>query len=119
MNVYMNRFGEQVETVTTETLLESWPAARGSAGSHELQPLASRADPLAKRDRQRAADRQGMVRWFLKTDGKFGGATSFLRAPGQGLWQSGGATEKDRIAVVEVMVEAPRRTLSGVLCANG
>jgi nicotinamidase-related amidase len=24
MNVYMNRFGEQVETVTTETLLESW-----------------------------------------------------------------------------------------------
>ena len=27
---------------------------------------------------------------------KFGGATSFLRAPGQGLWQSGGATEKDQ-----------------------
>ena len=26
MNVYMNRFGEQVETVTTDTLLESWPA---------------------------------------------------------------------------------------------
>jgi nicotinamidase-related amidase len=24
MDVYMNRFGEQVETVTTETLLESW-----------------------------------------------------------------------------------------------
>ena len=35
----------------------------------------------------------------------FGGATSFLRSPGQGLWQSGDATEKDRIAVVEVMVE--------------
>jgi hypothetical protein len=43
---------------------------------------------------------------FLKelTD-KFGGATSFLRAPGQGLWQSGGGTEKDSIAVVEVMAE--------------
>jgi nicotinamidase-related amidase len=27
MNVYMNRFGEQVETVTTETLLESWQGA--------------------------------------------------------------------------------------------
>ena len=26
MNVYMNRFGEQVETVTTQTLLDSWPA---------------------------------------------------------------------------------------------
>jgi hypothetical protein len=35
----------------------------------------------------------------------FGGATSFLRAPGQGLWQIGGTTEKDGIAVVEVMAE--------------
>jgi hypothetical protein len=25
MNVYMNRFGEQVETVTTQTLIDSWP----------------------------------------------------------------------------------------------
>ena len=43
---------------------------------------------------------------FLKelTD-EFGGATSFLRAPGQGLWQSGGGTENDSIAVVEVMAE--------------
>ena len=24
MNVYMNRFGEQVETVTNQTLLDSW-----------------------------------------------------------------------------------------------
>ena len=42
---------------------------------------------------------------FLKelTD-EFGGATSFLRAPGQRLWLSGGGTEKDRIAV-EVMAE--------------
>ena len=56
---------------------------------------------------------------FLKelTD-KFGGATSFLRAPGQGLWQSGGGTENDSIAVVEVMVERLDQ-LSGGLCANG
>ena len=27
MNVYMNRFGEQVETVSTETLLEYWQGA--------------------------------------------------------------------------------------------
>ena len=26
MHIYMNRFGEQVETVTTQTLLDSWPA---------------------------------------------------------------------------------------------
>ena len=36
---------------------------------------------------------------------KFGGVTSFLRTPGQGLWQRGGTTEKDGIAVVEVMAE--------------
>jgi hypothetical protein len=47
--------------------------------------------------------------WFdgflKKLTEKFGGATSFVRSPGQGLWQSGGATEKDNIAVIEVMVE--------------
>lgn len=43
---------------------------------------------------------------FLKelTD-EFGGVTSFLRAPGQGLWRSGSETERDNIAVVEVMAE--------------
>jgi hypothetical protein len=28
-----------------------------------------------------------------------------VRSPGQGLWESGGATEKDNIAVIEIMVE--------------
>jgi nicotinamidase-related amidase len=28
MNIYLNRFGEQVETVTTATLFEGWPAVR-------------------------------------------------------------------------------------------
>ena len=31
MNVYMNRFGEQVETVTTEMLLGAWEATSGRA----------------------------------------------------------------------------------------
>jgi nicotinamidase-related amidase len=31
MNVYMNRFGEQVECVTTEILLENWTARTGAA----------------------------------------------------------------------------------------
>jgi hypothetical protein len=35
--------------------------------------------------------------------GKFGGPTSFVRAPGKGLWQSGGGVERDNIAVIEVM----------------
>jgi len=34
---------------------------------------------------------------------RFGGATSFVRAPGQGLWRSDGTTERDTIAVLEVM----------------
>ena len=41
---------------------------------------------------------------FLKElTAKFGGATSFVRSPGQGLWRNGGTTERDDIAVVEVM----------------
>jgi hypothetical protein len=31
MNIYMTRFGEQVELVTTETPLESWQGRRPSA----------------------------------------------------------------------------------------
>ena len=46
-------------------------------------------------------------KWFedLLTEltGKFGGATSFMCAPGQGLWRSGGETQRDNIAVIEVM----------------
>jgi hypothetical protein len=34
---------------------------------------------------------------------KFGGVTSFVRAPGQGLWNSGEDVERDNIAVIEVM----------------
>ena len=36
---------------------------------------------------------------------RFGGATSFLRSPGEGLWQNGGEKERDSIAVIEVMAE--------------
>jgi hypothetical protein len=36
---------------------------------------------------------------------KFGGATSFTRSPAEGRWKSGQSTEKDDIAVIEVMAE--------------
>ncbi len=36
---------------------------------------------------------------------EFGGATSFVRAPGEGLWRGDGGTERDNIAVIEVMTE--------------
>jgi len=47
--------------------------------------------------------------WFegllKKLTEKFGGATSFMRSPGQGLWRSGGETERDSIAVIEIMTD--------------
>jgi hypothetical protein len=36
---------------------------------------------------------------------KFGGATSFVRAPGEGLWKGDSGAERDDIAVVEVMTD--------------
>jgi hypothetical protein len=36
---------------------------------------------------------------------KFGGVTSFIRAPAEGRWQSGEKTELDDIAVIEVMTD--------------
>jgi hypothetical protein len=36
---------------------------------------------------------------------RFGGATSYLRAPGEGLWDMGESQERDDIAVVEVMTD--------------
>jgi hypothetical protein len=36
---------------------------------------------------------------------KFGGATSYVRAPGHGLWRNGSDIERDNIAVIEVMAK--------------
>jgi hypothetical protein len=40
---------------------------------------------------------------------KFGGVTSFTRSPAEGRWKSGQSTERDDIAVIEVMVETVER----------
>jgi hypothetical protein len=68
--------------------------------SHLVQILlpkeTGKADPIGK---------DWFDRFLKELTDEFGGATSFLRAPGKGLWQSGGGTEKDSIAVVEVMAE--------------
>ena len=40
---------------------------------------------------------------LVELTAKFGGVTSFVRAPGKGLWQDGGKVEEDSIAVIEVM----------------
>ena len=36
---------------------------------------------------------------------RFGGVTSFTRAPGEGRWKTRGATEREEIVVIEVMAE--------------
>jgi hypothetical protein len=48
MNIYMNRFGKQVETVTTQTLLDSDPEECGSGKRHERGALAPRFDGFSK-----------------------------------------------------------------------
>jgi hypothetical protein len=37
---------------------------------------------------------------------RFGGVTSFIRAPAEGRWSSDGVTELDDITVIEVMTES-------------
>jgi hypothetical protein len=44
----------------------------------------------------------GLLKELTET---FGGATSFIRGPAEGLWQSGGETERDSIAVIEIMAD--------------
>ena len=36
---------------------------------------------------------------------RFGGVTTFRRAPGEGVWREGGEENRDRIVVFEVMAE--------------
>jgi hypothetical protein len=36
---------------------------------------------------------------------RFGGATAFTRTPAEGLWDQGDRIQKDRIVIIEVMVE--------------
>jgi hypothetical protein len=45
-----------------------------------------------------------------KLTNRFGGLTSYSRAPAEGLWDSGSAVRCDDIVVVEIMVESLDRT---------
>jgi len=45
-----------------------------------------------------------------KLTDRFGGLTSYSRAPAEGLWDSGSTVKRDDIVVVEVMVESLDRT---------
>jgi hypothetical protein len=50
--------------------------------------------------------RQGRFEELLRElTERFGGATSFVRLPGKGLWETGGNVATDNIAVIEVMTE--------------
>lgn len=63
-------------------------------------------DPPAETDRAWRESAAVMVRGAAeRSDRKIRRATSFVRAPGEGLWRNGGGTERDTIVVVEVMAE--------------
>ena len=48
----------------------------------------------------------GVFEWLAQElTAKFGGVTSFIRAPAEGRWNTGSHTEHDDIAVIEVMAE--------------
>ena len=73
------------------------------------------------RPRKTGAGERVAQQWFdglLKemTD-RFGGATSFVRSPGEGLWREGSATERDSIAVVEIRRRSFPVTI-GARCAR-
>jgi uncharacterized protein (DUF2267 family) len=52
------------------------------------------------------ADNKGLFEKLTQElTSKFGGVTSFIRAPAEGRWKTGSHTEHDEIAVIEVMTE--------------
>ena len=58
--------------------------------------------PLADNEGRRfIGEAYGQVRTELAE--KFGGITSFTRAPAEGVWKEGGHTNRDDIVVFEVM----------------
>ena len=65
---------------------------------HLVQILLPLADNAGRRF---AVEAYGRVRSELS--GKFGGITSFTRAPAEGMWKEGGHTSRDDIVVFEVM----------------
>lgn len=68
-----------------------------------LLPLYDNSGQPQGRDRFRVTEQELVDR--------FGGVTSFVRAPAQGKWQTdGGSTKRDEIVICEVMTEDLDRT---------
>lgn len=66
---------------------------------HLVQILLPLADNAGQRFR---SDDYGRVRTELSE--RFGGVTSFTRAPAEGMWKEGGHTTHDDIVVFEIMI---------------
>jgi hypothetical protein len=58
--------------------------------------------PLADNDGRRF-DSAAYAQVRTELAGRFGGITSFTRAPAEGMWKEGGHTNRDDIVVFEVM----------------
>ena len=76
---------------------------RGSAGCHEFH-LVEILLPVRTGNGELVTPARFEELLHELTD-RFGGATSFVRAPGRGLWAIGGDVERDNIAVIEVMTD--------------
>ena len=50
---------------------------------------------------------------------EFGGATSFVRAPGEGLWRSGAETQRDNISPSLRSWRSSWSLTTGIRCAKG
>ncbi len=51
-----------------------------------------------------ALDRSNFTKVSAELTRQFGGATSFLRSPADGVWKKGRRTDRDQVVVVETMV---------------
>jgi hypothetical protein len=49
--------------------------------------------------------RAELERLMTQLTDRFGGATAFVRSPGEGLWQDESSIVRDEVVVVEVMCE--------------
>ena len=83
--------------------MEAGRNERGSAGRHEPGITPSKNPPAHETVTVQPVTQARSEELLQELTDKFAGATSFVRAPGQGLWDSGGDVERDNIAVIEVM----------------
>ena len=104
MNVYWNRFGEQVETVTTHTLLDSWP--RGvvfmtSHPSHLIQIILPKETGGGHQ-----SGSNGSTTYKMNLPTSLAGRPAFCAPRGRVCGKIAEGIQRDEIAVIEIMARS-------------